>query len=203
MSRPSRGRGGAVEKVEESTAARERRATAGARLARKDRSLAFRSSGRAAGAGPLAERERIDPSRSVPAAEPPEPDRSVLVQLPVAGEILERREPEALQELLRRAVQERLARELRPPRDPDEPAIDQAPQHGAGLDAADRLDLGLRDRLAVGDDRQRLERRRADALRPGLGLQARDDAGEVGIRQDAPGSGDLAQDERERGGIEL
>ena len=49
----------------------------------------------------------------------------------------------------------------------DQPAMEQRPDRVVGVDAADALDGGLRDRLAVGDDRERLEgRRRERGSRP-------------------------------------
>src|SRR5216117_1590383 len=89
---------------------------------------------------------------------------------------------------------EELARgleEVRPPRsvlaarDPDETPLEQALEHGLGVHAADRVHLGARDRLLVGDDRQRLERGPREPLlrprpretdEPGLELGARDHA---------------------------
>ena len=49
----------------------------------------------------------------------------------------------------------------------DQPAMEQGPDRVVRIDAADPLDRRLRDRLAVGDDRQRLERRRRQADRVG------------------------------------
>src|SRR6185436_11395845 len=63
--------------------------------------------------------------------------------------------------------------------------------------------LRLRDGLAVGDDRERLERRGADALGLGLGAQAADDAGELRLGEEPPGTADLAQRDGQQAPLEL
>ena len=94
-------------------------------------------------------------------------------------QVLQRCQPEALQEVEAGAVQDRPAGRVRAALLHDQPPMQQAAHHVVGVDAADALDDAARDRLAIGDDRQRLERRgrQADALgadvsrdqRPGLG----------------------------------
>ena len=54
-----------------------------------------------------------------------------------------------------------------------EPAMQQRADRVVGVDAADPLDGGLRDRLAIGDDRERLERRPATGGRVGARRSAR------------------------------
>ena len=60
-------------------------------------------------------------------------------------------------------------------------------------DAADLLDLRAADRLAVRDDRERLERRRRKPLRARRELRALDRFGVLGARQDLPSAADLDQ----------
>jgi hypothetical protein len=62
-----------------------------------------------------------------------------------------------------RAVEQRPADHLRAPANRDQLALQQGVQHAAGIDAADRVDLGLRDRLLVRDDRERFQGRAATA----------------------------------------
>ena len=63
-----------------------------------------------------------------------------------------------LEEHLRRAVEERMSRELRPADEPDELEVHQRLDVARHVHAADLLDLALRDGLAVRHDRKRLER---------------------------------------------
>ena len=58
-------------------------------------------------------------------------------------------------------------------------------------DAADLLDLGAADRLTVGDDRERLERRGGEPRRPRRELRALDRLGVLGAREDLPAAADL------------
>ena len=75
----------------------------------------------------------------------------------------------------------------------DEPPVEQRPDRVVRVDATDPLDRGLRHRLAVGDDRERLERRRreADGVRADVagderaGVRRRDQLDAV-ARQDEP-----------------
>ena len=48
-----------------------------------------------------------------------------------------------------------------------QPAFEQGLEHAARIDAAQLLDFGTRDRLAVGDDRERLQQRTAEPRRLG------------------------------------
>src|SRR6185295_4506842 len=86
----------------------------------------------------------------------------------VAREVAEARETELVEERLRRPVLERVTGDVGAPGDLDERAVDEVAQDRADLHSPDRLDLGLRHRLAVRDDRERLEGRRRDALRLAL-----------------------------------
>ena len=72
-------------------------------------------------------------------------------------QVVEALEPEPLQELERRAVQDRPARRRRAAQLHDEPPMQEAPQRVVRVDAADPLHGRARDGLAVGDDRERLE----------------------------------------------
>ena len=74
-------------------------------------------------------------------------------------------EGELLEEERRRAVQQRTPEPFGAPDHIDQPALVQRLEHAAHVDAADLLDLGAADRLAVGDDRERLERGGRQALR--------------------------------------
>jgi len=56
----------------------------------------------------------------------------------------------------------------------------QGPQHSVAIDAADLFDLASVDRLAVGDDRQRLERRRRRLARRLDPQEFLDNRGELG-----------------------
>ena len=75
-------------------------------------------------------------------------------------QLLEARHPEPLEELEAGAVEERPAGRIGPAQLHDEPAVEQGADRVVRVDAADPLDRRLRHRLAVGDDRERLERRR-------------------------------------------
>src|SRR5260221_12100528 len=75
-------------------------------------------------------------------------------------QLVERREPKSFEELEAGAVEDRPARRVRPAELRQEPSMEQAPERVVGIDAADPLDGGSRDRLAVGDDREGLEARR-------------------------------------------
>src|SRR5690348_10569423 len=64
----------------------------------------------------------------------------------------------------RGAVQQRPTQTFPAPHDVDETTLVQRLEHTTHCDTADLLDLGTPDRLSVRDDRQRLERRRGEAL---------------------------------------
>ena len=90
-----------------------------------------------------------------------------------------------LEELARRAVEHRAARRGLPADHPDEAPLEEVRQHALGPDAAELLDLRPRDRLAVGDDRERLHRRpRQPALQPEP-LQAHEQRRVLGPRDQA------------------
>ena len=88
-----------------------------------------------------------------------EPRRDVEVE---RRHLVEAGQPEALEEFEAGPVQERPAGRLGPAELDDEPAMQQRPHRVVGIDAADPLDGRLRHGLAVGHDRQRLERRRRE-----------------------------------------
>ena len=90
-------------------------------------------------------------------------------------EVVERLEPEALQELEGRAVQDRAARGVRAPQLHHEPPVEKAPDGVIRVDAADPLHGRLGDRLAVGHDGEGLEpgRREADRVRPDIARDQR------------------------------
>src|SRR4029078_4377942 len=87
------------------------------------------------------------------ATPPPWPARASPEALPFldARQLLQRREPEALEELLGGAVLHRAPRDLGPTRHLDELVVQQRAQHRPGLHAADRFDLAAHHRLPVGD----------------------------------------------------
>src|SRR5450432_2473920 len=67
-----------------------------------------------------------------------------------------------LQEKLRRLVEQWPARDLGAPGNLDQPALHQGLQNAFDRHPADRFDIGAGDRLAVGDDRESLERGRRE-----------------------------------------
>ena len=73
------------------------------------------------------------------------------------GHFEDRVQPEVLQKLWRRRVQDWAARTIGAPGFQDQTLVQQALQHAVAVDAADGVDLRARDRLLVGDDRQGLE----------------------------------------------
>ena len=88
------------------------------------------------------------------------------VELASSRQLVERAQAEQPQEQLAGPVQDRA--ELRAAGLLDQPALEQRRRGRLGVDAADPGDLGPRDRLQVGDDRERLglgrgQRRRARA----------------------------------------
>src|SRR3990172_5367478 len=88
------------------------------------------------------------------------------------GEIRNILETEVFQERPRGAVEKRPAYLSLTPEDPDEPPFHEGFQDGIHQHAPDRLDLGFGDRLPVGDDGQRLERRPGQPGRSRLGQSA-------------------------------
>src|SRR4051794_21276767 len=77
-------------------------------------------------------------------------------------EVLDAAQAEGLQELLGGAVKDGPAQRIVAAGDADEALFHEEPQRLGAVDAADRLDLGAHDRLPVGDDGQRLARRRGE-----------------------------------------
>src|SRR5206468_7093818 len=75
--------------------------------------------------------------------------------------------------------------------DVDESALMERLEHAADRDAANLLDLGATDRLAVGDQRERLQRGSAQPCRPRGELRALDRLGVLGAREDLPPTADL------------
>ena len=75
--------------------------------------------------------------------------------------------------------------------DVDQSALEQRLEHTAHGDAADLLDLGAADRLAIRDDGERLERRAGEPRRAHRELRALDRLGVLGAREDLPAAADL------------
>src|SRR5579862_3617376 len=93
---------------------------------------------------------------------------------------------ELLEERRRRSIEERAAEPFGSPNDVDQAALEQRLEHAAHRHTANFLDVGARDGLAVRDDRQRLERRRGEALRPGRQLGTLDGLRELRAREYLP-----------------
>ena len=72
-------------------------------------------------------------------------------------------------------------------------ALEQRREHPGRVDAANLADLRGRDRLLVGDDRQRFERLHGQLLRRPLVKQAADPLVKLGPRRDLIAAGDLGQ----------
>jgi len=72
------------------------------------------------------------------------------------GKITERLEVHELEEAVGRAVEEGTARLFLLADDAQELTLEERAEHRTGVDAADLVDLGARDGLAVGDDGQGL-----------------------------------------------
>ena len=94
--------------------------------------------------------------------------RQELVQYDLQPEELEKLRPvlgegsnqtQALEEHRRGRVQHRASGAFVTARLLDQPAVDQGAEHAVGVDTTDRAHLVTGDRLLVGDDRERLERR--------------------------------------------
>ena len=99
---------------------------------------------------------------------------------------------EPIEELARRRVHERAADHLLAADGLDQLALDQRRQHAAAAaDAADLGDLRRRDRLLVGDDRQRLERLHRQLLRRPLVEQLAHPFVQLGPRHDLVAARDL------------
>ena len=100
-------------------------------------------------------------------------------------ERVERRQPEAFEELPGRAVLERAARRLAPAELFDETSRHERVDGLVAVDAADRFHLGARHRLAVRDDRERFECRRREP-QPVSAEIGRDVRGHLGGGRDLP-----------------
>ena len=115
-----------------------------------------------------------------------------LGELAQGGQILQRLQPEQLQERRARAVEDRPARLVLLAEDADEIALEQQLEHRAAVHAADVVHLGPRDRLPIRDDRERLDLRTREAHR----LLARHVSHERrvhGARAEDPAAGDLVE----------
>ena len=77
----------------------------------------------------------------------------------------------------------------------DHPALEQRGRRRLGADASDPGDLGPRDRLQVGDDRQRLGLGRGQRRCPRLGQQPSRGRLEIGVGAEREAAGELAHDQ--------
>src|SRR5687768_11169472 len=102
-------------------------------------------------------------------------------------------EREMLEEQRGRPVQQRAAQAFRAPNHVDESALVQRLEHTAYVYSADLLHLRAADRLAIGDDRERLERGGRQALRTGRQLRALDRFGVLRASEDLPAAADLGE----------
>ena len=89
--------------------------------------------------------------------------RRFWLQLLRVRQILQALQAEDLEKSLRRAVKDRPAERIIAPRDLHDPLLHQETQGLAAMDAADCLDVGTHDRLAIGDDGKRFARGRRQA----------------------------------------
>src|SRR5262245_31906520 len=119
--------------------------------------------------------------------------RDERAQLLGTGELGEVLQPEVVEEVARRAVEERPADHGRAALDRDQRALEQRRERAARVDAADRLDLALRHRLLVRDDRERLERGAREAHLALAAQHPRHPLVLLRRRGDDPAAGHLAQ----------
>ena len=91
-----------------------------------------------------------------------------------------------IEKKLRGLVQERPSRNFRAPANFDKTAFHQCLQNPIDGDAADGLDIGARDRLAIGDDSERFERGRGQARRFRRGKKLAHPIGIRGIGRELP-----------------
>src|SRR4051794_32305943 len=97
--------------------------------------------------------------RRFPKRARPDIEQSGSAQFVDVGQILEAVEAEMREKLRGRRPSQRPSRSLAPAGWAYPAGLDQPVERKAGQrDAADRLDLGARHRLVIGDDRQRLDR---------------------------------------------
>ena len=107
------------------------------------------------------------------------------------GEFVQALEPEVIEEHLGGAEQGRLAGDVAVADDADPLALlERLDDVAVHRDAADLLDLAARDRLAIGDQRERFQRG-AGVLRLPLGPQARDPRMHVGLHLEAEARGEF------------
>ncbi len=124
-----------------------------------------------------------------------EPGTSV----PEHRESVDGRQTEDLQEVRRRAVQHRPAGLFGAAHDLDEAALEQGAEHLAAGDTTDGLDLRAHDGLAVGDDRQRFQRRLAEACVATVLLQPGHERRERRQREQLPTTRDPLRPENAAG----
>src|ERR1700676_5041182 len=120
----------------------------------------------------------------------PRIEKAGALQFVDAGKISRGVEAEMRQERLRRAVSDRSAGRAAATAYAHPFGFEEQVQRAfAGGDAADRLDVGPRHRLVIGDDRQRLEGGARELLL--LDGIAAEQKGEIGGGAEAPLAGDL------------
>src|SRR5689334_2735958 len=102
-------------------------------------------------------------------------------------------ESKVLEEYGRRAIHERSAEAFSTTHHVDETTLMQRLQHAADCDAANLFDFRSTDRLAIRDDRQRLEGGSRETLRTRGELRTLDRFGVLRSRENLPTAGDLLQ----------
>ena len=90
------------------------------------------------------------------------------------------------EEEVRRFVKQRAARQFRAAADADQVAVEEFLDHPVASDAADRLDGGLGDGLAVGDDGEGFHRRAAHPLGFAAGEKLADELAVFNAGEDFP-----------------
>src|SRR5438105_1724681 len=93
-------------------------------------------------------------------------------QLVGARQLLQMTQGEVLEKHRRRAVHQGTAESLSAADDIDQATFMERLQHSADSDTTNLLDLGATDRLAIGNDRERLERGGGEPLRARRELRA-------------------------------
>ena len=83
-------------------------------------------------------------------------------------------------------VEKRAAGDFGPAGDLDQTTFHQGLQHAIDVHAAHRFDIGARNRLAIRDDRERLQPGRGQARRFGHGKKLAHPAGKCGIGDELP-----------------
>src|SRR5579884_1981507 len=115
------------------------------------------------------------------------------IELPHIRQLVDRAQAEQPQEQLAGAVQHRP--ELGAAAFLDHPALEQRRGCGLGVDAADPRDLRARDRLQVGNDRERLRLSGVERRRPRLGEQPPRRGLGIGMGAEREAARQLADDE--------